>query len=789
MSTSDNTGPQQPSTSQQSQQSQHHPNMEYRDTRQDADPDESDANILGNPTFDEFARGAAATASLTSGPQPIPNRTNVLRPSVLNNMQNQNTNRTTEGNPGIRLQAMDANVPHPFNQGPPPDENYDDDLNDVIDKLRYLNTDTTSTGTPLPPIPQKKSLEPVYLTPHEQFLKLNNDELKKSKQNSDLLSSVSELVIKQAQIRPDRDTITLANNLLKQSLQYRDESIQLERGIKKAQTVVNHYKQSIPKPQVYNTGDTTINIRDIISLTGYFDPEKNGSEFRHIWMKLYDFGLNLQFSELQYTQALSAILKNEAYDAFCDLRERKAPLDEILEYFITIYGNRRSIVSDKTALDNFSRKKNEPIRNCIEKCKMVVDRLRHTYPEASWPEMRIFLLKQTILQLVLPETKAYITSKENHILETTGFHFPIDQFVITIDEYETLHNKMPKFDMQSGKASAAAKFQDDNLLSQVSHLKQEQKKAQLLEKENETLKEILSANYTRNFKNSDRPDRSRERRKEELEQRRQTSRSSSIDRARQISTAEPPKTSPPVSVAFKDQQSAYKRPESPSPFTRHPRSDTPERSGYDFRTDHLNKPSNFDFRTDKNDRTDRDSQPQRSSGYRPDYPPRERGRTPYRENGPYNRPSTPYYDRNSSRERDSSSNRYQPRSNYDTRRNDYQPRSYSNNGYRNNRDNSYNRPYNRDSSYNRRDNSYNRRDNSYNRNNSRNNSLNRNSNNRDSYNRSNPRDGYNQRSNSKDRAQFHFKERSYPDPKTEKMTFTNDEKMVYLTIVEKPNLN
>ena len=155
-------------------------------------------------------------------------------------------------------------------------------------------------------------------------MKLNNDELKKSKQNSDLLTSISELVIKQAQIRPDRDTITLANNLLEQSLQYRDESIQLERGIKKAQTVVNHYKQSIPKPQLYHGGDTeTINIRDIISLTGYFDPEKNGAEFRHIWMKLYDFGLIQKFAEQQYIQALSAILKNKAYDAFCDLRERK----------------------------------------------------------------------------------------------------------------------------------------------------------------------------------------------------------------------------------------------------------------------------------------------------------------------------------------------------------------------------------------------------------------------------------------------------------------------------------
>ena len=116
---------------------------------------------------------------------------------------------------------------------------------------------------------------------------------------------------------------------------------------------------------------------------------------------------------------------------------------------------------------------------------------------------------------------------------------------------------MPKFDMQSGKASAATKFQDDNLISQVSHLKQEQKKAQILEKENEALKKILSVNYTRNFKNSDGPDRSKERRKEELDQRRQTSRSSSIDRARQISTTKPSKTSTPVSVAFKDQQSAY----------------------------------------------------------------------------------------------------------------------------------------------------------------------------------------------------------------------------------------
>ena len=136
MSTSDNTGSQQPSTFQQPQQ--HNPNLDYRDTRQDTDLDESDANLLGNPTFDQFARGAAATASHTSGPRLVPNHTNLFRPSVLTNIQNQNTDNQTagnlvpQGNPGIRLQAMDANIPQPFNHGTPPDDTYDDDLNDVI---------------------------------------------------------------------------------------------------------------------------------------------------------------------------------------------------------------------------------------------------------------------------------------------------------------------------------------------------------------------------------------------------------------------------------------------------------------------------------------------------------------------------------------------------------------------------------------------------------------------------------------------------------------------------------
>ena len=102
-------------------------------------------------------------------------------------------------------------------------------------------------------------------------------------------------------------------------------------------------------------------------------------------MKLYDYGSLQKFQESHYTQALSAILKGEAYEAFVEMREKHSFLEDILNFLTTIYGSKRSITADKNALDNFYRKKHEPIKNCFERCKLVIDKLRYTYPETSWP--------------------------------------------------------------------------------------------------------------------------------------------------------------------------------------------------------------------------------------------------------------------------------------------------------------------------------------------------------------------------------------------------------------------
>ena len=99
----------------------------------------------------------------------------------------------------------------------------------------------------------------------------------------------------QAHASKDKGYLTLAKNLLAESQTYKDEGTQLEQGIQKAQKVVKHYNQSIPTPTFFGShDDINIQFRDIISLTGYFDPSKNGTEFRHVWMKLYDYGSGLK---------------------------------------------------------------------------------------------------------------------------------------------------------------------------------------------------------------------------------------------------------------------------------------------------------------------------------------------------------------------------------------------------------------------------------------------------------------------------------------------------------------
>jgi hypothetical protein len=129
-------------------------------------------------------------------------------------------------------------------------------------------------------------------------------------------------------------------------------------GMKKAHKIVEYYKTPIQKPpsmDLVNTDRTRVNLRELIMVTGYFDPQDKESDFKHVWHKLLDYGQINNYGETHYMTALGAILRKEAYETFCDFKQTDRSLEEILEYFATVYTKKRTIGDAKLAVDTFTR--------------------------------------------------------------------------------------------------------------------------------------------------------------------------------------------------------------------------------------------------------------------------------------------------------------------------------------------------------------------------------------------------------------------------------------------------
>ena len=172
-------------------------NMEYRNQAENVDLDESTNDDMFSP-------------KTTSSPNTKPNfSAPLLRPSQL-------LINTTQPPPFIR--ANPADLQHHDDDNDAATSTFKTDLDDIITQISRLRTDTSAPTTPvLFPPPLKKNTEPRYLSSQEQFLKQQNDEVKKTKQTVKLLTSFSEVMAQQANASQDKGYLTLARNLLAES--------------------------------------------------------------------------------------------------------------------------------------------------------------------------------------------------------------------------------------------------------------------------------------------------------------------------------------------------------------------------------------------------------------------------------------------------------------------------------------------------------------------------------------------------------------------------------------------
>ena len=309
----------------------------------------------------------------------------------------------------------------------------DDALNDVVGKMEGLRI----ASRPI-----------AYMQNDEQISKLQTLEIAENQvkaQVAEQLQKVLGLLLQ----KDDKATADYIAELEAQKVQHTRQTETLKTGVSEAQKLASKYKTILAQPTIRRPPQgITLNPqrtspREIISVTGKFDPHEERADFNQIWNKLTSYGQLNYFEEADYKTALAYILQNDAYDALTSMTEEDQPLQYIIDYFAKVYGKKRSLNRDRQAVDNFARRKNEPLDICMHRSMISIDRLKHLYSNEAWLEIRTTLRRNILTQVISDKTRRHIQIEENEIIEKTGLHIDMDKLIDMAQRYEMSHNEIP----------------------------------------------------------------------------------------------------------------------------------------------------------------------------------------------------------------------------------------------------------------------------------------------------------------------------------------------------------
>jgi hypothetical protein len=94
--------------------------------------------------------------------------------------------------------------------------------------------------------------------------------------------------------------------------------------------------------------------KEIMSVTGMYDPKNGNADFQHIWSKLIGYGQANYFNEQEYKDALRYILQGDAYDTFLSFEQTNQTFDYMIKYFGQVYMKKRTCDADRQAVDKFA---------------------------------------------------------------------------------------------------------------------------------------------------------------------------------------------------------------------------------------------------------------------------------------------------------------------------------------------------------------------------------------------------------------------------------------------------
>ena len=427
-----------------------------------------------------------------------------------------------------------------------------DSMRSLLNGFQNLNVrhDPNETVIFKPPV-VKKPVEytakpPMYVPVAQQALQIHKDAIREQTQKADMLQKMVHLLIETKLDSNDQissEFESFAKDLAADIHQTRTDAAEKSKGIQRAAQIVDYYQTPIQRPEIDHDTffpDVRLNLKELIMITGYFDPSNSQADFKHVWHKLLDYGQSQNYQEKHYIIALGAILQKEAYETFCDFKQSDRSLDDILQYFAKVYTKQRSAMDDREAVDNFTRKRGESIVVCMDRCILAIDKLRLKYEPYAWPHIRQFMRKNILMQVIREETKRHIQIKEDEITETTGLPYDFENLIKEADRFERYQNKAPDKDVacmfKVASGGLVSKAQENaKIADQLQHFKREQKYDQHLQSLVSRL-EQLEANSVapRTFKNQGKPEDARQSRSTERFSNMKSRRDESLNRARDL---------------------------------------------------------------------------------------------------------------------------------------------------------------------------------------------------------------------------------------------------------------
>ncbi len=137
-----------------------------------------------------------------------------------------------------------------------------------------------------------------------------------------------------------------------------------ELSLTKAKEISDLYLQPIEYPtfkKPYNANanqsNYTKSAKKIVTAVGILDPADKSHDFTQTWQVLLCYGKSNSFQEKDYIDALFHISRGDAKTTLIEFDRLNKTLRQVLEHFASIYSTRRSLVSDRRAVENFILKK------------------------------------------------------------------------------------------------------------------------------------------------------------------------------------------------------------------------------------------------------------------------------------------------------------------------------------------------------------------------------------------------------------------------------------------------